>query len=402
MNTPTMPLTDVKVKNLKSRDKPYKVSDFDGLFVLVNPSGSKLWRFKYRIYGKEKLLSIGAYPEISLAQAREVRDEARKHVATGNDPSQIKKERRIREMEIHGQTFAKVADAYLTKLEREGRRPATLKKNQWLLAKANSAFGQEPLSKISSATVLAALKKVESEGHLESATRLRTVIGSVFRFGIANALTENDPTYALRGALARPVVTNRPALLTWTEVRDFVRASREYSGQFTTRIGLELTVMLAVRPGELRLAEWMDFDVDQAVLTIPASRMKNKKIHYVPLSPKTLDLLAQLHPLTGSGKYVLPSLRTNRRPISDGTLNAAMRRMGYSGDEVTAHGFRATFSTLANESGLWNPDAIDKALSHKITSSSREAATYNRSEYWDLRVELVNWWTEAVYEIASD
>ena len=394
-----MPLTDVKIRNLKVKEKPYKVSDFDGLHLLVNPSGSKLWRLKYRVHGKEKLLSIGAYPNVGLKHARTVRDEARSQIAAGEDPSRIKRERTLAEKEAHGQTFERVAAAYVSKVEKEGRSKATMTKVNWFLSMANGAFGGQPISQITSPIVLRCLRKVEAKGHYESARRLRSTIGAVFRYAIANGLAENDPTFALRDALIRPQVTPRAAITDETVLGGLMRSIQAFDGQPTTRIGLELLAIVVTRPGELRQAEWSEIDFDKATWSIPASRMKMRSEHRVPLPDRALNLLYELQGLTGYGTLLFPSVRSAKRCMSENTLNSALRRMGYTGDEMTSHGFRATFSTLANESGLWNPDAIERALAHVEKNEVRRA--YARGEHWEERVRLASWWADKLNELSG-
>jgi len=385
-----MTLNDVKIRNLKPRVKVYKVSDFDGLYIAITPSGSKLWRFKYRLDGKEKLLSIGAYPAIGLAQARQIRDAARAAVATGNDPSEAKKEKKRVKLENQVHTFEKVGAAFLDKQRKEGKSAATLSKTEYHLKLANRDFGHKPMSEITSPMVLRCLRKVEAKGNYETANRLRTRIGSIFRFAVASGITENDPTYALRDALIRPTVKHRAAITNPKALGGLLAAIDSFEGQATTRIALNLLAILAQRPGELRHAHWDEFDIEAGVWLIPAEKMKMRKPHSVPLPASALALLDELRPITGQCELLFPSLRSWRRPMSENTLNAALRRMGYSGDEMTAHGFRASFSTLANESGLWNPDAIERALAHVEKNEVRRA--YARGEHWDERVRLADWW----------
>jgi integrase len=385
-----MPLSDARIRSLKSRDKPYKVADFDGLFVAIQPNGSKLWRFKYRIDGKERTLSIGIYPAISLAQARQTRDEARSDLAGGIDPSDAKREAKRLRSDSKANTFEKQANAFFAKSAKEGKAAATLTKTEWLLGMAKADFGRKPMAEITSPMVLRCLRKVEAKGNYETARRLRAKIGAVFRYAIANGVAETDPTYALRDALIRPTVTSRAAITDPKALGGLLRAIDGFEGQTTTRIALRLLALLAQRPGELRHATWAEFDVDTAIWLIPAERMKMRRPHRVHLPDAALALLSELRDLTGSGKYLFPSLRSVARPMSENTLNGALRRMGYSGEEMTAHGFRATFSTLANESGLWNPDAIERTLAHVEANEVRRA--YARGEYWDERVRLADWW----------
>ncbi|MFK5980586.1 MAG: integrase arm-type DNA-binding domain-containing protein [Rhizobiaceae bacterium] len=394
-----MPLNDAKLRNLKSKEKSYKIGDFDGLFILVKVSGAKSWRFKYRIDGKEKLLVIGDYPAISLLQARQARDAARAELAVGGDPSEIKQEEKRIRRESKGHTFEKVAAAFWDKQHKEGKSPATLSKTEYHIKLANKDFGRKPISEITSPMVLRCLKKVEAKGNYETAHRLRSRIGSIFRYAVASGIAESDPTYALRDALIRPTVKHRAAITEPKALGGLMVAVDSFDGQTTTRIALNLLAILAQRPGELRHARWDEFDIEAAVWSIPAEKMKMRKPHNVPLPAPALALLDELRPLTGEGALLFPSLRSWQRPMSENTLNAALRRMGYSGEEMTAHGFRASFSTLANESGLWNPDAIERALAHVEKNEVRRA--YARGEHWEERVRLANWWAVQLDEFRA-
>ena len=392
-----MALTDAKIRNLKPKERPYKIADFDGLYVHVTAKGSKLWRMKYRISGKEKLLAIGTYPEVSLLAARKARDDARTQIANGVDPSQLKRENAFTDKDLQSRTFSKVAEMYLNKIEKEGRAEATMKKNRWYLDMAIADFGNRPLSEITSPIVLRCLRKPEGRRHYETARRLRSSIGAVFRHAIATGLADNDPTFALQGALIRPTVVSRAAITDKKKLGGLMRAIDGFQGQVTTKIALEMLAIVATRPGELRHAVWSEFDFDESIWTIPAQRMKMRIPHKVPLTKRVVELLEDLRKLTGYGDLLFPSIRSSKRPMSENTLNAALRRMGYSGDEMTSHGFRASFSTLANESGLWNPDAIERALAHVEKNEVRRA--YARGEHWDERVRLAGWWAGFLTEL---
>jgi len=397
MDTPNMALTDARIRNLKPKKKPYKTSDFDGLYILTNPNGSKLWRFKYRLSGKERLLTIGSYPATSLALARKVRDEAREQVARGNDPNDAKRSVAQAVAQNNVNSFAKLAEGYMTKIVKEGRAENTLAKIDWLMGMANADLGSKPISQITSPMVLETLRKVEAKGNYETARRLRSTIGTVFRFAIANGLAENDPTFALRDALITPKVKPRAAITDKKALGGLMRAIDGFDGQITTRIALELLSIVVTRPGELRHARWDEFDLEAAIWMIPAERMKMRKVHKVPLPARALELLSDLEGLTGWADLIFPSIKTPKRPMSENTLNAALRRMGYSGDDMTSHGFRATFSTIANESGLWNADAIERALAHVEPNEVRRA--YARAEYWEERVRIADWWSGLLIEI---
>lgn len=387
-----MPISDAKIRSLKPKVKAYKVSDFEGLFVLVKPSGSKSWRFKYRVDGKEKLLVIGDYPAISLVQARQAKETAKALLADGVDPNEAKQEEKRARLAAKGETFEKLGAAFLAKQRKEGKSKATLDKTEYHLKLANSDFGRKPIAEITAPMILKTLRKVEAKGNYETAHRLRARIGSVFRYAVASGIADTDPTYALRDALVRPTRVHRAAITDPTKLGELLRAIDGFDGQETTRIALKLLALLAQRPGELRHAKWEEFDFDARVWAIPAEKMKMRRDHSVPLPDQALDLLADLKRLTGEGDYLFPSLRSWHRPMSENTLNAALRRMGYSGDEITAHGFRATFTTLANESGLWHPDAIERALAHVETNQVRRA--YDRGQHWEERVKLADWWSD--------
>ncbi len=394
-----MPLSDVQIRNLKPKAKPYKVGDFDGLYMTVTPTGSRLWHMKYRIAGREKRLSFGAYPAISLAQARQLRDEARSVLAAGNDPGEVKQERKRADRERRGITFASQAEAFIDKARREGKAQATMDKTEWLLGMANDAFGARPITDVTPPMILDCLRRVEAKGNYETARRLRSKIGAVFRYAVANGVAETDPTYALRGALIAPTVTPRAAILEPVALGGLMRAIDVFHGQVTTRIALQLLALLVQRPGELRHATWDEFDTDMRIWTIPAARMKMRRPHRVPLPDQAITLLEELRPLTGSGTYLFPSLRSWQRPMSENTLNAALRRIGYSSDEMTAHGFRASFSTLANESNLWHPDAIERAIAHVEKNAVRRA--YDRGEHWEERVRMAAWWSNYLDELRA-
>lgn len=391
-----MPLSDIKVKNLKSGDKPYKVADFEGLFVLVKVSGAKSWRFKYRIDGKEKLLVIGDYPAVTLAIARQARDAAKALLADGVDPNEARQEDKRLRLEAKGHTFEKVAASFLYKQRKEGKSAATLSKTEYHLKLANRDFGRKPITEITAPMILKTLRKVEARGNYETAHRLRARIGSVFRYAVASGIAETDPTYALRDALIRPKRVHRAAITDPKALAALMREIDGFEGQAITRIALKLLALLAQRPGEIRLSKWEEFDLDARVWSIPAAKMKMRRDHHVPLPKQALTLLGELRALGLNGEYLFPSLRTWTRPMSENTLNAALRRMGYSGDEMTAHGFRASFSTVANESGLWNPDAIERALAHVEKNEVRRA--YARGEHWEERVRLADWWAGFLYQ----
>lgn len=327
---------------------------------------------------------------MSLSQARQARDAAKAQLADGIDPNEAKQEDRRVRLEAKAQTFEKIGAAFLNKQRVEGRSKATLDKTEYHLKLANRDFGRKPITEITAPLILKTLRKVEAKGNYETAHRLRARIGSVFRYAVASGLAQTDPTYALRDALIRPTRVHRAAITDSKALGQLMREIDGFDGQATTRIGLQLLAMLAQRPGEIRHAKWAEIDFANRVWAIPAEKMKMRRDHLVPLPDQAIALLDELRCMNGNGEYLFPSLRTWLRPMSENTLNAALRRLGYAGDEMTAHGFRASFSTLANESGLWHPDAIERALAHVEKNEVRRA--YARGEHWKERVRLADWW----------
>lgn len=387
-----MPLNDVAIRAAKPGPKPVKLSDEKGLFLLVQPSGGKLWRLKYRIAGKEKKLSLGRYPDVALKDARERCAEARKLIAAGIDPSEKKRVDRLDATLKAATTFKAVADEYIGKCEREGRADVTVGKARWLLSLLEPALGPRPVGEISPAELLVALKKVEAKGHLETARRMRSFAGRVFRYAVSTARASADPSAALRGALVAPVATHHAAILDTKKVGALLRAIDGYDGQPMTLLALQLAPHVFVRPGELRKAEWSEVDLEAGIWKIAAPKMKMRQPHSVPLSRQAIELFRAAHAITGRHRYVFASLYPGTRPMSENTINAALRRLGYAGDEMTAHGFRAMASSLLNESGKWNPDAIERALAHKASDGVRGA--YHRGAHWAERVEMAQWWSD--------
>lgn len=387
-----MALTDTAIRNAKHGPKPIKLGDERGLFLLLQPSGGKLWRLKYRYLGKEKKLSLGIYPDVSLKVARARRDEARTLLANGADPASVKFDLKAEAKIAAANTFKAIADEYIEKSAREGRAAVTIKKTRWLLSLMESDLGKRPITEITPADLLEALQKVEAKGHLETARRMRSLAGRIFRYAVATSRATSDPSALLRGALVAPKVTHHSAILDPKGVGELLRAIDGYSGQPLTCLALKLTPHVFVRPGELRRAEWQEFDLEKAIWTIPADKMKMRDPHLVPLSKQALEILDATKAISAGQRYVFSSLYPGKRPMSENTINAALRRLGYSGKEMTAHGFRSTASTLLNESGKWSADAIERALSHKDSNAIR--ASYHRGAHWAERVEMAQWWSD--------
>lgn len=385
-------LTDTQCRTAKPKQTDYKLFDGNGLYLLVTKSGGKLWKLKYRFNGIERKLSIGSYPEVSLKDARATAMEQRALLAKNVDPSAEKRIRRLQAEMATATTFKSVGDEYIAKLEKEGRAPATLVKARWMLGLLSASLGTRPISEVKPLEVLRVLKDLEVKDQLETARKVRALASRIFRYAIATARAEHDPCPALRGAIAAPQVKSHAALLDPAAIGGLMRAIRCYSGEPTIRLALEFSAHVFQRPGEIRQALWSEIDLAAAVWTIPAARMKMRQPHRVPLSKRAVEILTEVYELTGAGTYVFPSLRTAKRPMSENTVNAALRRMGYTSDEMTAHGFRAMASTQLNESGLFSHDAIERSLAHKDANAIR--GIYDRGARWDERVRLHEWWSE--------
>lgn len=392
-----MALTDTAIRNAKPKDKPYKMADSQGLYLLINPKGSKLWRIKYRMNGAERKLALGAYPEITLAEARAARDAARKQLAHAIDPNAAKRQARIEASIRAGNSFATVAEELIEKKGREGRAATTLEKQRWLLKLLGSDFGKRPVADITPQELLHELKKHERRGRLETAKQLRSFAGQVFRYAAATARAERDPAQLLLGALTSSTVKHFAAITSPIEFGALLRVIDDYQGDPSVMYALKLTPHVFQRPGEIRQMEWAEIDFKKTVWMIPTTRMKMREPHTVPLSRQAVAILCEMRSLSGSGRYVFPSVRTRARPISDNTINAALRRMGYSKEQMTAHGFRTSASSLLNESGKWNPDAIERALAHMVPGIIRRI--YNQSAYWAERVEMAQWWSDYLDEL---
>jgi integrase len=335
-------------------------------------------------------LALGIYPTVSLAEARSHRDEAKKLLARSIDPSvQRKADRQVG----GGGTFRAVAEEVIAKQEREGRARATLIKKRWLLDFAFPAFGDRPVAQITARELLTLLREIEGRGLYETAKRLRSTCGMVFRYAIATGRADRDPSMDLRGALTMPPVNHRATIIDPLGIGALLRAIDGFDGQPATCAALRLAPYVFVRPGELRHAEWNEFDLDAAVWSIPAEKMKMRRPHRVPLARQSISILRELQEITGSGRWLFPSVRTFARPMSENTLNAALRRLGYSKEAMSTHGFRGMAATRLNEMGRWNADAIERQLAHQEANAVRRAYTH-ATEYWSERVLMMQTWAD--------
>ena len=387
-----MALTDTAIRLAKPDGSNRKLADGKGLYVLVTSTGSKLWRLKYRIDGKEKKLALGSYPEVSLKEARARRDAARQSAQAGSDPSNARREARIAKGIAAANTFAGIAEEYIAKLDAEGKAAVTIRKTRWLLTKLSPALGTRPITEISPHELLAVLKKVERAGQRETARRLRSFSSRVFRYAVATARASVDPAQPLQGALVSPVAKHHAAITDPIAFGNLLRSIETYSGQPVTKLALRFTPHVYQRPGEVRKAEWSEIDFDKALWTIPAERMKQRQPHRVPLSQQALAILREAAELSGGGRFIFPKLGSPLKPMCENAVNGALRRMGYGPDDMTAHGFRSTASSLLNESGKWSADAIERALSHADGNQVR--AAYHRGAHWPERVEMAQWWSD--------
>lgn len=395
---PPMPLKDLEIKKIKPEKKPFRMADGKGLYIEVFPNGSKLWRLKFRFAGKEKRLALGSYPTISLSEARKRRDDARAILEQGSDPSMVRKQEKAAAKVSAENSFVRIAEEYLEKMEKEGRAPATLLKARWFLSLLEPAIGSMPVREVDPQMLLAALRKLEAKGNYETAKKARSFASRVFRFAVATGRASGDPASVLTGALTAPKAKHYAAILEPHKLGELLRAVDSFTGSPITKFALKIAPHVYVRPGELRHAEWSELDLAEGIWRIPAARMKARRAHSVPLSPRVVELFKGLRELTGPEGFVFPAFHTSRRPMSENTVNAAFRRMGFGKDEQTAHGLRATASTLLNECGLWNPDAIERALAHGFSDAVRGA--YHRGQHWDERVKMAQWWSDYLDELS--
>jgi integrase len=390
-----MQLSDRTIRALKPKDKPYKATDGQGLYILVTSQGSRLWRFDYRFQGKRLTLSLGKFPDVGLADARARLAEARQTLAQGRDPGTIKQSQNA----AANDNFAALADDWLTKRKKEGLAQPTIDKLEWFIRLVADDLGRLPVKQIGTAEVLKALRRVESREKYHSAKRLRTTLSRIFKYGVACGRAERDPAADLSEALTSPPAKSRAAITTADSLAGVLRTIQGYEGSKEIRTGLLLLIHLFCRPGELRHMEWTEIDTTAKLWLVPAPKMKMRQPHCVPLSPQAAGMLEELRILSGDGKYCFPSIRTPLKPISENTFNAALRRLGYTKEELCAHGFRSTASTLLNESGRFNADAIEAQLAHRPRGGAVRGA-YMRGEFFDERIEMMSWWSDYLDALA--
>lgn len=393
-----MTLTVAQLSALKPSARPYRKFDGRGLYIEVRPSGSKLWYFKYRFLNSEKRLALGAYPEVRLAEAREKCEEARRLIRAGEDPSHKRKMKKIQARLSADNSFNSVAEDFIAvRFVASEKAEATVDKARWFLSHLTQSIGGRPIDAIEPAEVLVALKKIERAGKHETAVRTRAFASRVFRHGVAMALCKHDPAALLGDALATPKVTHHAAVLEPCKLGEVLRTIDGYGGGAIVKIAVQLLPHVFLRPGELRFGRWAEVDWEEAVWRIPAERTKLRRPHTVPLSQQSLALIEQLREHSGWDNFMFPGERSHLKPICENAMNLAFRRMGLAKDVVTAHGFRATASTLLNESGKWHPDAIERALAHGHSNAVRGA--YARGQHWEERVAMAQWYSDYLDEL---
>jgi integrase len=389
-------LSDAKIRNAKPRSKPYKLADGEGMFLLVHPNGSKYWRLKYRFFGRERILALGVYPDTGIAEARERRSQARKALAAGNDPADLKQEAKRQGEKKVRNTFEVIAREWLA-----------LKSHEWVERYFKISvsrmerhvlpkLGSKPITSINAPDVLSMLRAIESSGAFDTAHRIMQMCGQVFMYAIATGRAERNPVPDLRGALKSPV-TKHHASLKEIELPEFLQKLEAYDGALQTKLALRFLILTFVRTTELRAAEWKEFNFDKAEWRVPAERMKMKEEHIVPLSIQAVELLKEVQKQTGNRQHVFPNQHNPVSFMSENTMLFAIYRMGYH-SKATSHGFRSTASTILNENGF-APDVIERQLAHGERNKIR--AAYNHAQYLPERRKMMQWWADYLDKAAK-
>lgn len=385
-----MPLTDLAVKSAKPQEKPYKLTDGNGMFLLVTPTGAKSWRLKYRFDGKEKLLTLGIYPDVSLGKAREKREAARKQLADGIDPHEQKKAVKAAKAERSSNTFESVARLWFKKKSTKWTPAYGERLLRRLERDLFPLIGKRPISEIKPTELLSVLRKIEARGAIETAHRARSDAGQVFRFAVAEGKAERDIAADIADALEPKIIKHLAAVTEPAKVAELLRSLDGYSGSLIVECALKLAPLVFVRPGELRHAQWSDIDLDKAEWRYKVT--KTNTDHLVPLATQAIEILRTIQPVTGAGKYVFPSARTKSRPMSDNAVLAAMRRTGIPAEEMTGHGFRAMARTIIDEVLGFRPDFIEHQLAHAVKDPNGRA--YNRTAHLAERKKMMQAWAD--------
>lgn len=392
-----MAFTDVTARSAKPGPKPKKLTVGGGLYLLIQPSGSKLWRYKYRSEGKEKVLALGVYPDVSLATASRRHREAREQLADGIDPGKARADSKAERTGASANSFEGIAREWINEFS-PGWAPSHAEKViRRLEVDVFPWLGPLPIRDIDAPKVLAVMQRIAARGTLDTAHRAKQSCGQVFRYAVATGRATNDPTGALKGAMARPEKRHFATITDAKGVGELMRAIESYRGDLVTRTALRLAPLVFVRPGELRQAEWSGFDLDAAEWRYHVTKTKTQ--HIVPLAAQAVAILRELAPLTGAGRYVFPGALSKSRPMSENTVLAALRRLGYPVGTMTGHGFRAMARTMLAESG-WRPDAIERQLAHKV--SGPLGAAYDRAQYLDERRKMMQAWADYLDALRED
>jgi integrase len=390
-----MPLSVKEIEKARPGPKDRKLTDEKGLFLLITANGSKRWHLKYRFDGKEKRIGFGPFPEVSLKAARAKRDEARALLAEGIDPSQKRKAERLEGRASRESTFGVIARELIEKRATDGDKAicdTTRTKTEWLLSLLEPTLGSVPVTEVTAPMLLAVLQDVEKSGRRETARRLRSFASRVIDYAVVTGRAMHNPAKSLQRALRSPKVRSHPAIINPREIGDLLKAIDGYKGYASTNAALKLSAHLFQRPGEIRAMKWADLDLDEAVWTIPAGETKMRREHQVPLSRQAIAIIRSMADVSAYSEWVFPSW-TPKKPLSENAVNGALKRLGYAG-KMTAHGFRSTASSLLNESRLWSPDAIERSLAHQDANATRKV--YNRTQYWDERVAMMQWWSDTL------
>lgn len=385
-----MPLTNTAIRTAKPNEKPYKLADQNGLYLLVKKAG-KYFRYDYRFGGKRKTISLGVYPDVKLKEAREKHEDARKLLRNGVDPLQHKKQTKNMLNEQAANSFEAVAQEWFTKNKHTWTEGHSRTIDSRLKLNVYPWLGGQPIASITAPDLLSVLRRIESRGAIETAHRIKQICGQVFRYAIATGRAERDPSADLRGALPPPRSKRMATITDPSKIGKLLQAIDGYEGNIITRCALKFAPLVFVRPGELRHAEWQEINFEKEEWKIPAEKMKMRSPHIVPLSKQAIAVLKEIKPLTGQGQYVFPSLRTPARPMSNNTILAALRRMGYTKEEMSGHGFRAMASTLLHEQG-WQSDVIERQLAHTERNSIK--AAYNHAQHLPERKKMMQAWAD--------
>jgi len=383
-------LTDTKLKALKVQDASYRMADSNGLCIEVRPTGSKVWRYRYRINDKASMVTIGEYPAVSLQQARTERDKLRAMVKAGTNPAHAQRAAKAANVERNANTFGAIGLEYLAKREREGMTAHSVERDRRALETYLAPIYDSPISDVTAPMLLAALRKLEQRGVIETTHRARALAGRVFKYAVATGRGERNPAADLTGALERLQVRHFPSVTKPEQIGALLRALHSYQGSVVTQAALKLAPLVFVRPGELRHAKWEDIDLDAAEWRYMVTKTKTQ--HIVPLSTQAVAILRELHPYTKRSAYVFPSERTASRPMSENTINAALRGMGYDRDTMTGHGFRAMARTLLDEVLGFRPDYIEHQLAHNVKDPLGRA--YNRTTHLQERRKMMQAWSD--------